>query len=47
VREYAQIDAGRVRCRGADRVRSVDLLDARLAASACEIGHEDIFAAPA
>lgn len=32
VREYAQTDAGRVRCRDADRVRSIDLLDARLAA---------------
>lgn len=34
VREYAQTDAGRVRCRAADRVRSIDLLDARLAAPA-------------
>ncbi|KZE14068.1 hypothetical protein [Sphingomonas hankookensis] len=34
VREYAQTDAGRVRCRDADRVRSIDLLDARFAAPA-------------
>ncbi|MGT2515140.1 hypothetical protein ACVOMT_13730 [Sphingomonas panni] len=38
VREYAQTDAGRVRCRDADRVRSVDLLDARLAAPATAAG---------
>lgn len=41
VREYAQTDAGRVRCRGADRVRSVDLLDARLAAPATAAGSGD------
>ncbi len=34
VREYAQTNAGRLRCRNADRVRSIDLLDARLAAAA-------------
>ncbi len=34
VEKYAQTDAGRVRCRDADRVRSIDLLDARLAAPA-------------
>lgn len=38
VREYAQTDAGRVRCRDADRVRSVDLLDARLATPATAAG---------
>jgi hypothetical protein len=32
VREYAQTDAGRVLCRGADRVRAIDALDAELAA---------------
>lgn len=31
VREYAQTDAGRVLCRGADRVRAIDALDAELA----------------
>ncbi|WP_294260798.1 hypothetical protein [uncultured Sphingomonas sp.] len=31
VREYAQTDAGRVLCRGADRVRAIDGLDAELA----------------
>lgn len=41
VREYAQTDAGRVRCRDADRVRSVDLLDARLAAPATAAGSGD------
>ncbi len=41
VREYAQTDAGRVRCRDADRVRSIDLLDARLAARAPAAGSGD------
>ena len=41
VREYAQTDAGRVRCRDADRVRSIDLLDARLAAPATAAGSGD------
>ncbi len=41
VREYAQTDAGRVRCRDADRVRSIDLLDARLAAPAPAAGSGD------
>lgn len=41
VREYAQTDAGRVRCRDADRVRSVDLLDARLAPPAPAAGSGD------
>ncbi len=41
VREYAQTDAGRVRCRDADRVRSVDLLDARLAPPAPAPGGGD------
>jgi hypothetical protein len=41
VREYAQTDAGRVRCRDADRVRSIDLLDARLAAPAPASGSGD------
>jgi hypothetical protein len=41
VREYAQTDAGRVRCRDADRVRSIDLLDARLAAPAAAAGSGD------
>ena len=31
VREYAKSDAGRVLCRGADRVRAIDDLDAALA----------------
>lgn len=31
VREYAQTDAGRVLCRGADRVHAIDALDAELA----------------
>lgn len=31
VREYAQTDAGRARCLGADRVRGIDALDAELA----------------
>lgn len=31
VREYAQTDAGRALCLGADRVRGIDALDARLA----------------
>lgn len=31
VREYAKTDAGRVECRGADRVRAIDALDAELA----------------
>ncbi|WP_375292038.1 hypothetical protein [Sphingomonas melonis] len=30
VREYAQTDAGRARCLGADRVRGIDALDAAL-----------------
>ncbi|MEE8612112.1 MAG: hypothetical protein V3V60_13640 [Sphingomonas aquatilis] len=30
VREYAQTDAGRIRCLGADRVRGIDALDAAL-----------------
>jgi len=34
VREYAQTDAGRVLCRGADRVRAIDALDAELARGA-------------
>ena len=34
VREYAKTDAGRVLCRGADRVRAVDALDAELAEAA-------------
>lgn len=34
VREYAQTDAGRVLCRGADRVRAIDALDAELAEAA-------------
>ncbi len=38
VREYAQTDAGRVLCRGADRVRSIDDLDRRLAAPASPTG---------
>lgn len=41
VREYAQTDSGRVRCRDADRVRSIDLLDARLAALAATAGSGD------
>ncbi|WP_288411502.1 hypothetical protein [uncultured Sphingomonas sp.] len=41
VREYAQTDAGRVRCRVADRVRSIDLLDAHLAAPATPAGSGD------
>jgi hypothetical protein len=31
VREYAQTDAGRAVCRGPDRVRSIDALDAEIA----------------
>lgn len=31
VREYATTDAGGLRCRGADRVRAIDALDAELA----------------
>ncbi|TCP30681.1 hypothetical protein [Sphingomonas sp. BK235] len=31
VREYAQTDAGRAQCLGADRVRAIDALDAALA----------------
>ena len=38
VREYAQTDAGRVLCRGADRVRAIDALDAELAAGAGSAG---------
>lgn len=33
VREYAKTDAGRVLCRGADRVRAIDALDAELVAA--------------
>ncbi|KQM92243.1 hypothetical protein ASE70_15120 [Sphingomonas sp. Leaf22] len=40
-REYAQTDAGRVRCRSADRVQAIDLLDARLADAAAAPGHRD------
>lgn len=38
VEKYAQTDAGRVRCRDADRVRSIDLLDAALAPPAAGAG---------
>ncbi|MGN5374574.1 hypothetical protein [Sphingomonas hankookensis] len=38
VEKYAQTDAGRVRCRDADRVRSIDMLDARLATPAAATG---------
>jgi hypothetical protein len=38
VREYGQTDAGRVLCRGADRVRAVDALDAELAEAAGSAG---------
>lgn len=38
VEKYAQTDAGRVRCRDADRVRSIDMLDAALAAPAAAAG---------
>jgi len=41
VREYAQTDAGRVRCRDADRVWSIDMLDARLAPPAAPAGSGD------
>lgn len=41
VREYAQTDAGRVRCRAADRVQAIDLLDARLAEAAAAPGRRD------
>lgn len=41
VREYAQTDAGRVRCRAADRVQAIDLLDARLAETATAPGRRD------
>lgn len=41
VREYAQTDAGRVRCRAADRVHAIDLLDARLADPAAAAGRGD------
>lgn len=34
VREYAKTDSGRALCRGADRLRAVDALDAELAAPA-------------
>lgn len=36
VREYAQTDAGRARCLGADRVRGIDALDAALFAQPAE-----------
>lgn len=38
VREYAQTDAGRVLCRGADRLRAIDDLDRQLAAPASSTG---------
>lgn len=38
VERYAQTDAGRVRCRDADRVRSIDMLDAALAAPPAAAG---------
>ncbi|WP_374295141.1 hypothetical protein [Sphingomonas sp.] len=38
VREYATTDAGRLRCRGADRVRAIDALDAELADPAPSAG---------
>ncbi len=38
VREYAQTDAGRAVCRGADRVRSIDALDAEIADAARAAG---------
>lgn len=38
VREYAKTDAGRVLCRGADRVRAIDALDAELAEDARPAG---------
>lgn len=38
VERYAQTDAGRVRCRDADRVRSIDMLDAGLATPATAAG---------
>ncbi len=38
VREYATTDAGRLRCRGADRVRAIDALDAELADPAPSTG---------
>jgi hypothetical protein len=41
VREYAQTDAGRVRCRAADRVQAIDVLDARLAETAAAPGLRD------
>ena len=41
VERYAQTDAGRVRCRDADRVRSIDMLDAALAAPATAAGSGD------
>lgn len=41
VREYAQTDAGRVRCRAADRVQAIDLLDARLAEAVAAPGRRD------
>jgi hypothetical protein len=41
VERYAQTDAGRVRCRDADRVRSIDMLDAALAAPAAAAGSGD------
>lgn len=38
VREYAQTPAGRTLCRGADRVRAIDDLDAEIAATARSAG---------
>jgi hypothetical protein len=38
VREYAQTDAGRVPCRGPERVRAIDDLDAAIAADAGAAG---------
>lgn len=38
VREYATTDAGRLRCRGADRVRAIDALDTELADPAPSTG---------
>jgi len=53
VREYAQTDAGRVPCRGPDRVRAIDDLDAAIAADPGAAGgraggmHSDPAAPPA
>lgn len=38
MREYAKIDAGRLRCRAADRVRAIDALDADIAKTALAAG---------